>query len=469
MALHRATQSAIWYYVSCTPCAEARYRKKLRNNAERWRLEREAMAAEDPDMYQHPSPSGINPNWQTEMDAGPHVVARGRKKTTASDTRRPRTSMTQLSNVSEGPSSLDLTSSAASRDGRNDSKFDFKQYQREDDRLWGSVSTERLTSNASEQSGTITKPQKARIRGGDYEMSYAKYRNPQISELHPATVTKISSREEARWMFQGLPNVDVMTGRDKASRSRSDSGNSSRTSAKSPVLSSTQSVSRGSSFRTPNFVQPPSRYPSNTKGTTDGKDSVQDSIETNDRETMRSLSIPSHIPENSEESSVTVIRSPDLAPQPLRKRNSRKAATKPELSTIVSDNTVPSGEHSFTNLDQPKENSDPGSTHNDTSISENSRTQRRSTGAPSTDDSLKVLRDLAPSSAIFNTTAVVSTDDLTKASKSTARNKSQASAGANSDFDPDVFESWDSAEFELPEWIHEHTKREVKERWSMDI
>ena len=157
--------------------------------------------------------------------------------------------MTQLSNVSEGPSSLDLVSSAASRDGRNDSKFDFKQYQREDERLWGSVSTERLTLNSADQSGTITKPVKAKVRGGDHEMSYAKYRNPQLNELHPATVTKISSREEARWMFQGPPNVEHMTGKDRASRSRSDSGNSSRQSTKSPVLSSTASVSRGSSHR----------------------------------------------------------------------------------------------------------------------------------------------------------------------------------------------------------------------------
>ena len=424
------------------------------------------MVAENPDMYQHPSPSGINPNWQTEMDAGPHMASRGRKKTNTSDTRRPRTSMTQLSNVSEGPSSLDLSSSAVSRDGRNDSKFDFKQYQREDELLWGSASMERLALGASEQpDGIIAKPPRARVRGADTETSYAKYRNPQLNELHPATVTKLSSRQEARWMFQGPPNADVMKGRERAPRSRSDSGNSNRPSAKSPVLSS---VSRGSSIRTPNFVTVPPRYPQLDRTTMEERDFAQDGDDSKDQEPLRTASVQAHIRENSDESDATVVRSPNLAPQPLRKQQSRKTASKPQLSPIVSDSMSHDENGPLPLLEKPKENNDRNPRDGGDSISEHDWTSRRST-LRAEDDSLKVLRDLAPSSAIFNT-AVVSTDDLAKASKYSTRLTSRAGQDRNNpDFDPEVFESWVSADFELPEWIHEHTKREVKERWSMDI
>jgi hypothetical protein len=34
---------------------------------------------------------------------------------------------------------------------------------------------------------------------------------------------------------------------------------------------------------------------------------------------------------------------------------------------------------------------------------------------------------------------------------------------------PELFDSWYTPEFELPKWIAEHTKREVRERWSMDL
>lgn len=445
------------------------------------------MAAENPTMYRHPSPSGTNPHWQTEIESGPHLVSRGRKKTNTSDTRRrPRTSMTQQSNGSNGPSSLDLSSSDGSRDGqdgRNDSKFDFKQYQREDEEMWGIPSMERLTSSSSWQSSGITRPPRARVRGSDAEICYANYKNPQINELHPATVTKLNSREEARWIFQPLPNADVMKGRERAPRSRSDSGDSSRLSARSPVLSSrdvshriieqklkigeeslSSSLSRGSSFRTPNYIS----LPQHDRTMMEGRDfaQVDDSLAKNEK--IQTSPIQVRVSDHSEESAVTVVHSPDMAPEPLRKQQTRRVASKPQLSTIVSNSIVPSDEDGSRSLrERPKENSNPSLRHSDNSISGRDRISRRS-ALLAKDDSLKVLRDLAPSSAIFNT-QVVSTDDLVKASKKSSRLPSQASEDGKPDFNLEIFESWNSADFELPKWIHEHTKREVKERWSMDI
>ncbi|KAI7645345.1 hypothetical protein KC318_g20109 [Hortaea werneckii] len=34
---------------------------------------------------------------------------------------------------------------------------------------------------------------------------------------------------------------------------------------------------------------------------------------------------------------------------------------------------------------------------------------------------------------------------------------------------PEMFDSWYTPDFELGRWVHEHTKREVSQRWSMDL
>ena len=483
MAVHRGIQSVIFFYLSCAPCADVRYRKKLKRDAARGRADRDALEAEMPGVYRHPSPSSTNPHWQAEIAAGPTLASRGRKKNTANANggsgRGLKTSMTQRSDASGVPSSVDL--SLPSRDGRNDSKFDFKRYQREDEEPpWESNgSAERLAgkrmldgSVIGGESG-ITRPPRAHIG----QRSYTGLGNPQINDLHPATVTKIGSREEARWLMQPPPTAEVMSGKQRAPpRSRSGSGGSSRLSARSGVPLSremsarmiehklrsgdlpplTPTLSRESTLLVPtsNDLKGQRHDRSSTTGTWDFAHLEESS--SSRKEKRRPSPIQIQVSQDSNESATTVIHNPDAAPTSLW---TRRIASKPQLSTIASDSLLPAYVDDALNFAKPKENR--RSISGDQS-QERQRAARRS-ALTTKDDSLKILHDLAPASALFKTTHLVSA----QRERRPRRLSQDASAG---DERPELYDSWYTPDFALDDWVHEHTKREgVRERWSMDI
>ena len=428
-------------------------------------------------MYRHPSPSGTNPHWETEIAAGPALVSRGRKRATTNTTndgrRGLKTSATVRSDVSDGPSSVDLSSIGGSRDGRVDSKLHFQQYQRDDEEPpLGFTSMETLgstsTLGASSHASRITRPQRAHI----HDPSYASPKNPQVNDLHPAIATNIHSRAEAKYLMQPPPTADFMSGKSRSSRSRSDSGNSSRVSARAGVPLSREVNQRtmerrlriGEPSSTPTLSHESTiQYPKDLGGqrhdrnTTDEKDfALEDSPAFKPR--RRPFSLPAPQSEDSTESAETVIHSPDLAPEPIR---TRRIASKPQLSTIASESAIASD-----TVDRRKENR--SSFHSDTSIPERDRNARRSALLVK-DDSLKVLKELAPHSAIFKT-KIVSSQDLTKDAPSRPTLPRQdTSAERDLEGGAELFANWHSSDFTLPEWVHEHTKREVKHRWSMDI
>lgn len=475
MAIHRGIQSVIFFYVSCAPCVATRDRKKRKQDAVRGRADREALAAEMPGMYRHPSPSSTNPYWQSEIAAGPVLVSRGKKKTATNAAvgshRNLKTSMTQRSNESNPPSSVDLSLNGGSRDGRTDSKIHFQQFQREDEEApLGLSSMEGLASSStldgSLSGSRITRPQRAHIIMTDAEKSHANHRNPQINDLHPATVTNISSREEARWLMQPPPSADFMSGKDCTGRSRSDSGGSSRMSARSGVPLSREVAQRMMERRLKGEDPPltPTMSRENTSlASTDPKGQNHDRSMTNELDfaledspsnRLRRRSSPVRIQvsdnSNSSQSAVTVIRSSDFAPETVR---ARRVASKPQLSTIASDSLLPADTYNT----QRKENK--SSRHSDDSLPDRDRTARRSP-LLAKDDSLKVLQDLAPHSRLFNT-QVISSQDVAKRSRHPSH---------DTDGGAEMYDSWYTPDFALPEWVHEHTKREgIRERWSMDI
>ena len=469
MAIHRGIQSAIFYYLSCAPCAEARYRKKRKQEAERGRVERDALHAEMSNLYRHPSPSSTNPHWQTEIAAGPVLASRGKRRTNTT-----KTSMTQVSNDSNIPSSVDLSlRSGGSRDGRNDSKFNFKQYQREDEENLGGASLGALSDVGSLDGSGISRPPRARTRDSANERSYNDYKNPPLNNLHPATVTRIRSREEAKWLMAPPPTADFMSGKDRGARSRSDSGGSRRLSARSAVPLSREMMERR--LRSGDLPTAPSmsrESSSQTAESPNGQRHDRSRIEERDfaerptTGTSRRSPVQIQVSEDSSNSDKTIVRNPELAPEPLRALQTRKRASRPQLSTIISDNTALSSDLDR-GLSIPsarlRENSYPSRQDSENSNARD-RISRRSAFA-SKDDSLKVLQDLAPRSAIFKT-HVVSSEDLRQGSKPRSRHPSTHDAAAEM---PELFDSWYTADFALPEWIHEHTKREVRERWSMDI
>ena len=417
-------------------------------------------------MYRHPSPASTNPHWQTEIEAGPHLVSRGRKKTPTNTNReeeksKPRKrTVTQSSNDSGLPSSVDLSSIGESRDGRVDSKLHFQQFQRDNEQGPLTVtSVERLSSNTSDgfsSRSNITRPVKALMVD---EVDYIHHRNPQINDLHPATVTKIASKQEAKWLMAPPPTADFMEGRDRSSRTRSDSGGSSRLSGRSEVplsrdMSQRILERRMRSGDTPLVPTLSRESTSQGSGSPTGQNHDRDNIDEKDFALDDSPSSRAGRMKGSEASADTVIRNPDLAPEPY---HPRRLASKPQLSTIASSTGLSSDAQD--EVPKARENI----RHSDESIPERDRLARRSPLVMK-DDSLKVLQDLAPNSAIFRS-HVVSSQHLTGGATRRERQESdQASEGAS-----DMLESWSTMDFSSPDWIHEHTKREVKHRWSMDI
>jgi hypothetical protein len=287
------------------------------------------------------------------------------------------------------------------------------------------------------------------------EVDYVHHRNPQINDLHPATVTKIASKGEAKWLMAPPPTADFMEGKDRTSRSRSDSGGSSRLSGRSAVPLSREMSQRILERRLRSADDPlvstlSRESTSQGSGSPTGQNHDRDNIEEKDFALDDSLSSWPRRLKGSEASAETVIRNPDLAPEPY---HPRRLASKPQLSTIASSTALCSDVQEET----PKENIH----HSDESLPERDRLARRS---PVTmkDDSLKVLQDLTPNSGIFRS-HVVSSQHLTR--DATRRERQQSDQASESD----MLESWYTMDFSSPDWIHEHTKREVKHRWSMDI
>ena len=197
MALHRGIQSALFYYISCAPCAEARYKRKRRRQAEQDREEKRLYEELNPGLYRHPSPFATNPNWQVEIELGPGRSSDNGKKGRGRNEDALRSVETMSSVVdSRAASSPDLG-------GRNDSRLTVRQFQREDEELWG------LGGGGSTEG--ITRPPTARTnRTGASSRSYQSMRNPDLNDLHPATVTRLDSIEAVSYTHLTLPTKRIV-------------------------------------------------------------------------------------------------------------------------------------------------------------------------------------------------------------------------------------------------------------------
>ncbi|CAK4031181.1 Hypothetical predicted protein [Lecanosticta acicola] len=467
MALHRGIQSAIFYYLACTPCAEIRYKKRRKQEAKQSRRERQLLEEENPNHYRHPSPSSTNPHWQVDIALGPTLTVRGKRRTNGGDGSRGRKASRYTNNDSAEPSSVDLAGQN-SVDGRNDSNWNTRPYQREDEELWGST-----TNFAGSIYGdSLRRPPKAYTKGSH------QFRNPEVNAMHPATVTTVSSREEAMWMMQPPPVAEVMSGKKRAPRSRSDSGASRLNS--SSVPSSRQLSSRLTQHRAPST--PMSRECSSQasngstgqrhdrSATTSERDFAISPIQTEPR--VRRKPPPIQIVhDDSKESLVTAVRLPSIAPSEAagNPQQATRTAPRPQLSTIASDNSVPDGLRpgSRTPPRSSKENSHPGSADDFLRDKDGSLPPRAavvSSGAP-------IKFELAPRSINGKVIRTTTAPDVREGVgiRYGGHHKYHDSEDDFLSIRPELIDSWYTPDFELPKWVHEHTKREVKQRWSMDL
>lgn len=67
----RGTQSAIFYYVSLTPCLEYKHKQRRRKEATRAQKERQEIISTQPGIIRQPAPFQTNEDWAEEIIAGP--------------------------------------------------------------------------------------------------------------------------------------------------------------------------------------------------------------------------------------------------------------------------------------------------------------------------------------------------------------------------------------------------------------
>lgn len=230
----RGVQSAVFHYASCAPCTGWTDGRKRQKAAKLARKAREKLELEQPDAYHHPEPTGTNPYWGEEIALGPGPPPRRARRTGTGSSRNVNTAGTQGSAVSKGGSSLDVDRGGGMRlsddTSENDTNWNRKRYQREDEDLWGHeeghapLAPTSTGSSAGIAGFTLRRP--ATSRSG----SYYSARAPPVNDLHPPVVSLPSPDPvDNRWMLQPPPKASVMAGKERAShRSRSGSGASSR-------------------------------------------------------------------------------------------------------------------------------------------------------------------------------------------------------------------------------------------------
>ncbi|KAJ5082520.1 hypothetical protein N7532_011563 [Penicillium argentinense] len=204
MWLYRGAQSAVFYYATCTPCAESFDRRKRKKDAVRTQRLREKcdleIVTDQPRPFPQPTAFSTNEGWNQEIALGPGPPARrgGHRNMPRTDSWN-----TDQSSQLKKDKSGGLIHPIAER---------WKRYQREDEPLWG----QEVRGSSIGFSG----------RGRADQEEPSKYyiaRAPPINDLHPPIVSGPISRADTRWMLQPPPSAKVMAGKERFDTSPRDS------------------------------------------------------------------------------------------------------------------------------------------------------------------------------------------------------------------------------------------------------
>ncbi|KAI6246296.1 hypothetical protein HI914_05723 [Erysiphe necator] len=244
MSLNVALQSVAFYILSCSTCSKVNHRRKAKAEARRERVKKEALEAQYPELYRHPSPFSTNQYWSEEILMGPGLPKKKDRRSTKSANCRvfdtPGYDNSYAGSAitnSEVHSSLTTVTEGSLKSNHG---WNIKRYQREDEILWGtdiSKPTQIIMDavvKAGCAAGKLIEGGLSMV-GGMKEDSRDRnppsyyLRNPPLNELHPPVVsTAPVSIAETRWMIQPPPSAKVMEGKERVDRSRASSNSSSR-------------------------------------------------------------------------------------------------------------------------------------------------------------------------------------------------------------------------------------------------
>ncbi|KAK1973817.1 hypothetical protein LZ30DRAFT_787499 [Colletotrichum cereale] len=244
MSLPVAIQSAIFYYLACTPCNEMKAFRKAKKKAKEDREIKRKIEMEQPGLYSHPDPFHTNPFWAEEMAAGPHLPKKSGSKNTSqrglASAGRTSTAASFGCASTVAESTIPATPTTSTETGRKLSGDAWNRalYQREDEELWGNNLTgmgHKLMDNIAKAGNTagryveeklgLEKP----ITDEDRDNFYRTPKNPPVNEYHPPIVGSKPSRPDAlKWMLQPPPPAKLMEGRVPVARTGSTSTVGSR-------------------------------------------------------------------------------------------------------------------------------------------------------------------------------------------------------------------------------------------------
>lgn len=269
MSYLAAAQSALFYFLACTPCTELHRQHRTRQEAKKERVVKARIVMEQPHLYRHPEPFHTNPYWNSEIQMGPSLPKKRkgsdglgktlsqRRLTAASRdgrpsigtgssvvismsemgsiaTPRPSTSPTLSHGIGSSPTVVEEpTSPTLSKTVSISASSDWNSriYQREDEELWGyepSWSGHKLMGAIKQAGSTAGRYVESKlglekpVTEEDRYNFYFAPRNPPVNDYHPPVVSSKPMHKDAlRWMLQPPPPAKVMEGKVPVSRSAS--------------------------------------------------------------------------------------------------------------------------------------------------------------------------------------------------------------------------------------------------------
>ena len=263
----RGTQSAIFYYLACSPCADYNHKRKRRKEAEKSRKQWTELVSQQPESEPQPVFGQTNKYWTEEINAGPGPPKGWRRDSIAQiDLKRPPTAASNNSKyikpaeTNNGKQSIERFSSPPTSSTTSDSPeppkssrptlehrstfdqmrekvrhslsvntegWNLRRYDREDELLTGLNDTmsrmwDRATAVTRRPSGdhkrtrslSRTRKRADTVESDSYD--YYKARAAEINDLHPPIASQLDTNlERVAWMKLPAPSRGVMEGKIK--------------------------------------------------------------------------------------------------------------------------------------------------------------------------------------------------------------------------------------------------------------
>lgn len=219
----RGVQSAIFYYVSCSPCIEYRHKQRRREEARAAR----AVVTQQPGVVPRPVAFQTNEQWGEELLLGPGPPKPYKPDNLVQRLRDRLATEPASPDKPERPGMERRISSAVEnmkeslRMSINPDKWNWKRYDREDEvlegfgdkmtRMWDRVTN---IGHHDEQEPPVGRKRAHTNESERYD--YSRGRIPAVNDLHPPVVSQLpATREQAAWMLLPPPSAAVMAGKKR--------------------------------------------------------------------------------------------------------------------------------------------------------------------------------------------------------------------------------------------------------------